>query len=98
MSAIQIASALVYDEDRIAMLWNTLRLARGIKDEPLVWKLTDPFLDSIALFLGRTLSEQGEHRLELCTTRFLDVAVEYTTGIPRLLAQENHYYVEMRCV
>lgn len=97
MSAIQIASALAYDEDRIAMLWHTLRLAREVKDEPFVWKLTDPFLDAVALFLGRSLSEQGEHRLELCTTRFLDVAVEATSSLPCLLAQKNRYFVELRC-
>lgn len=78
-----------FGEDRISMLWHLMCFVRGLRENPLLWKLTDPFLDAVAQFYAL------EDRNRLCTMTFLDVGVDSTSNVSRLVCEERSFPVDV---
>lgn len=77
------------DKDQyIEMLWSCMRLVRNSKDYPVLWKLTLPFLDSIAKFCH--INELDE----LLKLKFLDTSLDMTSKQPVLVAEKRIYPVD----
>lgn len=89
MSIIQIVYGNATEQDRIAILWNLMRMVRQIPDEPYLWKLTDPFLDAICQYLNL------HDRISVLNTSFLDTGLDVTTNAPCLICVEGAYPVEL---
>ena len=74
-----------YDEDKINLLWKLYRLVRELNEKPLIWKLTDPFLDAIGQFFHESAHDA------LVGKTFLDSPVDQTSMDPRLICEQNTY-------
>ena len=85
MSLIAYKGMPSYDEDRIELMWKMCRLVREMNDVPMLWKLTEPFLEAVSIFLGLT------ERKEVLRTRFLDAGIDSTTKEDTLIGGYTHY-------
>lgn len=65
-------------------------MARAMPDNPMIWKLTDPFLDAICKFCNIE-----EHEKVLSLT-FLDASVDITSTRPILICETASYPVDLR--
>ena len=87
MSIIKIIHASNQADDYINLLWRMMYLVRQLPDTPEVWKLTDPFLDAIGVFLGL------EERRDVLLVSFLDTVVDATTTHPAIVCKTAVYPV-----
>lgn len=78
-----------HSEDHISMLWNMMRMIRELNEVPQLWKLTDPFLDSIADFMHL------EPKNKIFTVTFLDTNIDVTTSNPVLICANTTYPLEI---
>jgi len=78
------------DKDQyIEMLWSCMCMVRGSKDYPVLWKLTMPFLNSIAKFCH--INEIDK----LFESKFLDASIDMTSKNPILVAERKIYPVDL---
>jgi len=73
------------DDDNIELFWKMYRLVRELNDSPMIWKLNDTLLDSLAHFL---FIEDTEVVL---TMTFMDASIDKTSKPPALLCTSNTY-------
>lgn len=78
------------DKDHyIEQLWSIMCLARTFHDVPTIWKLTDPFLDSISKFWNITCRET------LLQHKFLDTSLDITSIKPILVCEKTIYPIDL---
>ena len=80
---------MIYNEDRIEVMWQMVRLVREMRDTPMVWKLTDPYLEAVAQFLSL------QHISDVLCSTFLDASIDKTTKKDSLIATNHHYDFEL---
>jgi hypothetical protein len=73
----------------IEQLWAVMRFARNYKDLPVIWKLTDPFLNSISQFWNVS------SRDALLQLKFLDTSLDVTSNKPILICEKSIYPVDL---
>jgi hypothetical protein len=75
--------------EHIEQLWNIMCFVRSVPDVPMLWKLTDPFLQSIEKFWN--LSERDN----LLQLTFLDTNIDVTSKNPILICERCSYPVDL---
>jgi len=80
-------SAPVNDE-YISKLWNVMCMVRSMPNNPLLWKLTNPFVDAIAKFY-----HIDDYNKILCLT-FLDASIDITSQKSILICEAGAYPVD----
>lgn len=78
-------SAFNPGDDDIELFWKMYRLVRELNDNPMMWKLNDALLDSLAAFLFIDNTEL------ILTMTFMDASIDKTSKPPALLCS-NHTY------
>jgi hypothetical protein len=73
------------DDDNIELFWKMYRLVRELNDSPMMWKLNDTLLDSLAAFLF------VEDVDVVLTMTFMDASIDKTSKPPALLCSSNTY-------
>jgi hypothetical protein len=73
------------DDDHIELFWKMYRLVRELNDSPIMWKLDDTLLNSLAAFL---FIEDTDIVL---TMTFMDASIDKTSKPPALLCSANTY-------
>lgn len=82
---IQFTGQFNSNDDNIELFWKMYRLVHELKDKPMIWKLSDPLLDSLANFL---LVDDVD---VILTMTFLDASIDKTSKPSALLCVENTY-------
>jgi hypothetical protein len=82
---IDLKSDGLQPDKNIELFWKMYRLARMLHDHPMVWKIDEELINSLAKFL---LVEKAECVL---TMNFLDASVDQTFKEPALICLENTY-------
>jgi hypothetical protein len=77
------------NDEYIEQLWAIMCFARNFNDNPLVWKLTDPFLNSIGKFWNISSRET------LLQLKFLDTSLDVTSLKPILICEKSIYPVDL---
>ena len=77
------------NDEYIEQLWAIMCFARNFHDNPLVWKLTDPFLNSISKFWNITSRET------LLQLKFLDTSLDVTSLKHILICEKSIYPVDL---
>lgn len=72
------------EDDNIELFWKMYRLVRELNDSPMMWKLNDALLDSLAAFLLKDTNV-------VLTMTFMDASIDLTSKPPALLCLENTY-------
>jgi len=86
---VEIFTFEQFSDDKIKLMWNTLYNLYIIKDKPVGWKLTPPFLDSLCVLLN--VPTEPTYNLIL-KEKFLGVGIDITTKQPCLIG-ENGFFV-----
>jgi hypothetical protein len=73
----------------MVQLWNIMCFVKSVHDVPMLWKLKDPFLQSIEKFWN--VSEH-ENVLQL---KFLDTSIDATSNNPILICERCSYPVDL---
>lgn len=77
------------DDDNIELFWKMYRLVRKLNDSPIMWKLNDSLLESLAAFLS------VEDINIVLTMTFMDASVDKTSKPPALLCYDSTYPFEL---
>jgi len=77
------------NDENIEKLWAIMCMARNFHDVPCIWKLTDPFLNSISKFWNITSRET------LLQLKFLDTSLDVTSSRPILICEKTIYPVDL---
>ena len=76
-------------DQNIEMLWSCMCLVRGFKDQPVMWKLTLPFIQPISNFWN--ISELDI----ILQHKFLDTSLDMTSLKPVLICEKEVYPVDL---
>lgn len=72
-------------EQQIRILFLTAQIIRASHECPVLWKLTEEYLDALCLFMRITSHE------ELMTNKFLEGSIDLTTNHPYCIATLKPY-------
>lgn len=75
------------DEDKVKILFNTVKIIRTIPDSPLIWKLTIEYLDSLCEYMHIM-----SHDL-LLKEKFLDASIDATSKISGCVCKKDFYHL-----
>lgn len=77
------------NDKNIEMMWSCMKMVRTFHDSPLIWKVTNPFIESIAKFWN---IQEFDKVLEL---KFLDTSIDVTSRDPVLICEQAVYPIEL---
>lgn len=77
------------NDKHIEMMWSCMKMVRTFKDYPLIWKVTNPFIESIAKFWD---IQEFDKVLEL---KFLDTSIDVTSKSPVLICEQAIYPIDL---
>ena len=76
-------------DQNIELMWSCMCLVRSLKDLPLMWKLTMPYLESISNYWN--IKEIDV----ILQNKFLDTSLDMTSKKPILICEKQIYPVDL---